>query len=261
MKTSVFLTPGQVYSRGELREKFGIGDATINTGVFRPKGHDSVWLFVTRLKTPDQPQYQDLLDGDALYWDGQSNGRTDGKIINHTNSGLELIVFYREHKYQYKGSAFRYEGIFRYVSHTGSNPTHFVLKRVLDLDSMAAEDVKGYDVEQFIEVGLREKRYVNYFERNPQIRAAVIRAHGTKCMACGFDFERTYGERGRGYIEAHHIVPVSQLDGETIIDPVTDMVVLCANCHRMVHRRKDDVLSLDDLQCIVAQYSSAPEDQ
>lgn len=55
------------------------------------------------------------------------------------------------------------------------------------------------------------------------------------CYACGFDFEDYYGELDAGYIEARHKVPVSQLKkGEkTRID---DLVPLCANCHRVIHR-------------------------
>ncbi len=44
VRTSDILTLGDIYCRAELREMFDISDATINTGVFRPKGHDSVWL-------------------------------------------------------------------------------------------------------------------------------------------------------------------------------------------------------------------------
>ncbi|RMD59199.1 hypothetical protein D6833_11785 [Candidatus Parcubacteria bacterium] len=72
-------------------------------------------------------------------------------------------------------------------------------------------------------------------------------------MACGFDFESVYGERGKGYIEVHHVVPISRLDGETLVDPEKDVVVLCANCHRMVHRRKDNVLSLSELKLIIQE--------
>ena len=52
--------------------QFTIKDATINTGIFQPKGHDSVWLFVTEQKTPDRTQYVDRLDGDELRWEGQT---------------------------------------------------------------------------------------------------------------------------------------------------------------------------------------------
>lgn len=57
------------------------------------------------------------------------------------------------------------------------------------------------------------------------------------CQACGFDFESFYGERGRDFIECHHTKPVSELDadGKT---KLSDLVLLCSNCHRVVHRKK-----------------------
>ncbi|RME88331.1 MAG: hypothetical protein D6770_07190, partial [Anaerolineae bacterium] len=158
-------------------------------------------------------------------------------------------------KYEHPGAAFRYEGVFEYVSHHGANPTHFILQRVSELEILVEEDIRAYQAEELVEPGSSERRYVNHYERNPKVRSAAIRIHGTKCMACGFDFEAVYGERGKGYIEVHHTVPVSSLDGEMLIDPEKDVVVLCANCHRMVHRRKDHVLSLAELKHIIRHNS------
>ena len=55
------------------------------------------------------------------------------------------------------------------------------------------------------------------------------------CELCDFDFENTYGEVGRGFIECHHKTPLSELDvnSETKLD---DLLLVCSNCHRMLHR-------------------------
>ena len=84
-------------------------------------------------------------------------------------------------------------------------------------------------------------------ERDPKLREDALRVHGLDCMACGFNFERAYGNHGKGFIEVHHVVPLSDL-GKTKTDPVTDLVVLCANCHRMVHRKRDICLGLEELK-------------
>ncbi len=57
------------------------------------------------------------------------------------------------------------------------------------------------------------------------------------CEICGFDFSKVYGELGKGFIEAHHTKAVSTMlpDEKTKIE---DMVMLCSNCHSMIHRRK-----------------------
>lgn len=58
------------------------------------------------------------------------------------------------------------------------------------------------------------------------------------CAACKFDFWKAYGERGKGFIECHHVIPVSSLAEEGETTKLKDLVLLCANCHRMVHRGK-----------------------
>jgi putative restriction endonuclease len=130
MRTSDTLNVGVRYSREDLKTLFDIKDATINTGIFRPKNHDSIWLFVTKNKTPDRVQYHDELRGDDLFIDGQTSGRKDNLLIEHEQMGLEILLFYREEKYESANAAFRYEGRFKYVGHRGSRPAHFHLGRV-----------------------------------------------------------------------------------------------------------------------------------
>lgn len=129
MRSSEHLRVGDLYTRAELKRRFSIADATINTGVFRPAGHDSIWLFVTRFKEADRIPYDDRLEGDELLWQGQLQGRTDHLIIEHQARGLELLVFYREHRRQHPGAAFTYEGRFEYTTHRGTRPASFRLRR------------------------------------------------------------------------------------------------------------------------------------
>lgn len=56
------------------------------------------------------------------------------------------------------------------------------------------------------------------------------------CEACGFEFLPHYGERGRDFIEAHHSKPISTLSGQ-VPTTITDLDMVCSNCHRMLHRR------------------------
>jgi len=69
------------------------------------------------------------------------------------------------------------------------------------------------------------------------------------CQGCGFDFENKYGSRGKDFIECHHTKPVSELMvGEAT--KVSDLVLLCSNCHRIVHRKKP-WLSVDELKKLI----------
>lgn len=128
--TSKFLRDQNVYSRAELREAFSIIDASLNNGIFHPKNHNSVWLFVTQEKTSDRVQYADFLDGDILHFAGQTSGRADPMIIDHAAKGDELLLFYRNRKYEYPGASFRYEGRFEYVDHVEGSPSAFTLHRL-----------------------------------------------------------------------------------------------------------------------------------
>jgi len=57
------------------------------------------------------------------------------------------------------------------------------------------------------------------------------------CQICGFSFFDKYGEIGKGFIEAHHTFPISELKEETNTE-IEDLAMLCSNCHRMVHRQR-----------------------
>lgn len=77
---------------------------------------------------------------------------------------------------------------------------------------------------------------VNRYERSPANRAACIAAHGSRCKICGFDFGAFYGPLAHGYIEVHHRIPVSKIGSGYRVNPVNDLIPLCANCHAAIHQ-------------------------
>jgi len=96
--------------------------------------------------------------------------------------------------------------------------------------------------------GGKTQRYTTYYERDPWNRKKALEIHGLNCMACNFNFAHKYGKSGDGYIHVHHIKPVSEIGKAVKIEPAIDLVVLCANCHAIVHRHKDHTLSMDELK-------------
>ena len=91
------------------------------------------------------------------------------------------------------------------------------------------------------EIGLPEgskiKVEVNRYERSPINRSACISHFGPICQACGFDFGKIYGEIGQDFIEVHHLIPISQMGGSYNLNPITDLITVCSNCHSMIHRK------------------------
>ena len=101
------------------------------------------------------------------------------------------------------------------------------------------ENLKDQNLEE-------RKKYRRHrsIERNPNTSKEVKKVRGYVCEACGFDFKKFYGDlslnkKGETYIEAHHLTPLSNLpEGKALkFNPKEDFRVLCANCHRMVHRK------------------------
>lgn len=69
-------------------------------------------------------------------------------------------------------------------------------------------------------------------------KAAALRRHGKlACEVCAFDFKARYGERGADFIECHHTRPLETL-GEGGTTKASDLALLCANCHRMIHSQR-----------------------
>lgn len=103
----------------------------------------------------------------------------------------------------------------------------------------------------FIPNGTEGKKVLYFttkYERIRHNREKAVEIHGCKCMICGFDFEKKYGEIGKGFIEVHHVKPLFSLDEEVEINPETDLVCICPNCHRMIHHRRGEIITPDELK-------------
>ncbi|MDR3355786.1 MAG: HNH endonuclease [Spirochaetaceae bacterium] len=95
-----------------------------------------------------------------------------------------------------------------------------------------------YHLHNESQVSIMSTKQIN---RSQKAKAECIALKGCHCNICGFDFEKTYGELGKEYIEVHHITPIGVLstaEGYEGTDPERDLIPLCSNCHSMIHRRK-----------------------
>jgi 5-methylcytosine-specific restriction endonuclease McrA len=125
-----------------------------------------------------------------------------------------------------------------------------VAKSSLQVDDVAHGSVD----ETVIPDSEGRKRIVQHvaYERSRKNRELAIKIHGTVCQVCGFDFDEVYGhEYADGYIQIHHVKPLSEHEGE--VNPATDLVPLCANCHSMAHRRRTSVTSIEKLKALIEE--------
>ncbi|MEU6564369.1 HNH endonuclease [Nocardia nova] len=116
-----------------------------------------------------------------------------------------------------------------------------------DAETMSADELAAA-VE-----GKAIRRMVRVYERNPKLRRSKI-AQSRKqrgniaCEACEFDFEVSYPGVGDGYVQVHHAVPLHTTGAvQTTLD---DLVLLCANCHQMIHQPAK-WLTIEELRAIL----------
>lgn len=86
--------------------------------------------------------------------------------------------------------------------------------------------------------GAQTKISINKYERDPAARRDCLAHYGYECCVCGFDFEKAYGSRGAEFVHVHHLIPLGAAKVERDIDPIKDLVPVCANCHAIIHRSK-----------------------
>ena len=100
--------------------------------------------------------------------------------------------------------------------------------------------------EDFEELEAAEGRILLRLHKSRERNRAIVRSKKERalqetgklaCEACGFDFREAYGDLGEGFIECHHTIPVSELVPGRVTK-IGDLALLCANCHRMIHRSR-----------------------
>ena len=125
-----------------------------------------------------------------------------------------------------------------------------LVQAIKELKLFEDDEIYNDDNDYYVSRPERKVRvqYSTQYERDSENRKIAIKLHGTKCQICGFDFKEFYGDRGRGYIEVHHIKPLYENKKEIPVDPNTGLICVCSNCHRMFHRRKDYVPTPEELR-------------
>ena len=93
---------------------------------------------------------------------------------------------------------------------------------------------------------------VNKYERDVKARKACLKEYGYICGVCNENLADKYGELGKEFIHVHHIVPLNEIKREYKINPITDLIPLCPNCHAIIHR-KTPAYTPDELRSILGK--------
>ena len=111
-----------------------------------------------------------------------------------------------------------------------------------------------------LEEGAITQITVNRYERNQEARRRCLEFYGTTCQVCKVDLGKTYPGIGDGYIEVHHLKPLGSIQQNYQVDPVTDLLPVCPNCHAMLHSRRPDPYTPGELIAILKAKAEQKED-
>lgn len=127
MSMASLLEIGKAYERPELVRLWGLGGfQAISRGVYAPRGQNAIFLFVTREKQDCLTQYNDFMEGDLLFWEGEQGHGSDRRIADASTNGEDICLFYRDRHH----SPFTYNGkvVLTHCLRHEDRPSEFVFK-------------------------------------------------------------------------------------------------------------------------------------
>lgn len=245
---------GSTYDRQYLASLWGYKSfQALGKGAVTPTGTPYIIFFITAKRRGVDDPYQNSLEDGVLRIEGERQHGSDSRIINALGRNDQIHLFYRERDH----TPFVYHGQVFLVEHVlyTERPSQFVFAVGKQLTAVVGailtEDrTHGADSELFIpdEEGDKITRQHVTYERSRRNRARALDLHGFACVVCGFDFNSAYGEDwADSFIEVHHVNSLAGT-GSVSTNPETDLVPVCSNCHSMLHRRRNHVLSVNDLR-------------
>lgn len=128
---------------------------------------------------------------------------------------------------------------------TGLKSTANIIRNYIESNGGSKYDIDRAiddEIEQEAQEGRLVTRIHKQYERDSKIvknkKDKVLEEKGTlECEVCKFNFLAIYGDRGHNFIECHHNKPVSEI-GDRGVTKLSDLAILCSNCHRMIHRSR-----------------------
>lgn len=125
------------------------------------------------------------------------------------------------------------------------------------LDEFTILKMSGFEIPEEISTdtpvyeGAKKSIIVNVYERDPIARKRCLAIKGYKCIVCNFDFSAFYGDVGRQFIHVHHTKPLSTINQGYMVDPCKDLVPVCPNCHSMLHKKKPEPYTIEELKQMI----------
>jgi predicted HNH restriction endonuclease len=122
-------------------------------------------------------------------------------------------------------------------------------KQIIDNDFSNLVIEEGYIRSNHVQTRSRSTKLVEIAKKHFSVDNKIY------CDACRFNFEDFYGDIGKGFIEIHHLKPIFVYNGnveQSIEDALKNLVPVCSNCHRIIHRKRSNILPIETLREIIA---------
>ena len=205
--------------------------------------------------------WKELGDGTRIYpYTGVKGDKKGLFSVNFTNDNKKFEgVSEVQLRAMFDGGHFNKRGTVRMISlnaeiggqRNAFAPTHYLGTRLSngstsEEQAFSAPPLKLFASEisdgQNFHEGAEARVTVNAYERSSTARAACIAHYGHSCQVCDLNFERLYGEIGRGFIHVHHLVRLADIRSEYEVNPIRDLIPVCPNCHAMLHQSEPPLL-------------------
>ncbi len=153
-----------------------------------------------------------------------NNPNKDGK---ETNAAINKVIGYMLSPNKELESEY-----LSFTSTLGIEPNN-KNRKYWSLNIQGSDFANNYNSGEGFPEGKLVERKHKYRERNAKLiasaKAAFLKENKKLiCTVCKFDFEKKYGERGVGFIEAHHTIPVSDMkSGQKT--KIEDIALVCSN--------------------------------
>jgi hypothetical protein len=86
--------------------------------------------------------------------------------------------------------------------------------------------------------------------RNPQLRQTALQDARGICEGCGVNYGNKHGGLGRHCLVVHHKKQLKDTD-QPRETKLSELAVVCANCHMIIHANRDKALKIDQLRKIL----------
>ena len=208
---------GQTYDRPFLAKLWGYETFNaLSKGVVTPAGTKYIILFVTKEKQKALTQYNDYIDGNMLFWEGENKHGNDKRVFEANKNGDEIHLFYREVHH----TPFVYFGQISLTDYQlrEDTPSEFVFKiNTLSSEVDAFKEVREHAPEyKTLEITQQEQIVVSRLGQG-DFRRNVIRLWGS-CSVTGLQTV--------SLLRASHIKPWKNSDNNERLTPYNGLLLI-----------------------------------